>query len=73
MPELLIDLHLTSDQVLAYYRGQARNVRAQATTGQYVQFPASVLQRHVTAQGIHGRFRLEFDAHCKFIQLARAD
>jgi len=29
------------------------------------------LQRHVTEQGVHGWFRLEFDADQKFLRLDR--
>jgi hypothetical protein len=69
MPELYIDLHLSPDALLRYYRGEARNVRARATTGQVVQFPAGALQRHVAVDGIHGRFRLVFDENYRFVQL----
>lgn len=69
MPELVIELHLTPSQVLSYYRGQTRAVQARAMTGQVVQFPASALQRVVTNDGVHGLFRLEFDAQNKFVGL----
>ncbi len=69
MPDLTIELNLTAGQLLAYYRGQARLVQARATTGQLVQFPASALQRHITKDGIHGLFRIEFDADHKFVRL----
>lgn len=71
MPDLIIELNLTAGQVLQYYRGTAQVVQARATTGQVVQFPANVLQRHVTQDGIRGRFRLEFDANRKFVGLVR--
>lgn len=69
MPALIVELDISASEMLAYYRGQARSVRARATTGQYVQFPASVLQRHITHQGVQGRFLIEFDANHKFIRL----
>ncbi|ACB74419.1 DUF2835 domain-containing protein [Opitutus terrae] len=69
MPDLILELHLTPDQMLGYYRGAVRTIVARATNGQTVQFPASVLQRHVTADGVHGRFRMEFDASHKFVRL----
>ncbi|HVU35154.1 MAG TPA: DUF2835 domain-containing protein [Opitutaceae bacterium] len=73
MPELIIELNLGPGQVLQYYRGVAQVVQARATTGQLVQFPASVLQRHVTKDGIRGRFRLEFDANHKLVGLHPVD
>lgn len=69
MPDLILELHITADQMLGYYRGAVRTVVARATNGQTVQFPASVLQKHVTADGIHGRFRMEFDENHKFLRL----
>ena len=71
MPDLTLEIHLTAAQMLGYYRGQARTVQARATTGQLVQFPATALQRHIAADGIHGRFRIEFDAQNKFVRLER--
>jgi hypothetical protein len=69
MPDLVIELHLSAGQLLQYYRGTARTVQARATTGQLVQFPAAVLQKHVTKEGIHGRFKIEFDENRKFVGL----
>ncbi len=42
-----------------------------ATDGRSVQFPAQAIQRFVTEDGVHGRFRLEFDARNKFVGLER--
>lgn len=71
MPELVIELNISADQLLAYYRGDARAVRARAVNGQTVQFPISVLQKHVMPDGIHGVFRMEVDANNKFIRIER--
>jgi hypothetical protein len=70
MPELIIELNLKPEQLLAYYRGTSRTAQARATNGQMVQFPASALQRLITPTGIHGLYRLEFDANHKFVGLA---
>lgn len=69
MPDLIFDLHISAEKMLGYYRGEVRNVFARATNGQTVQFPASVLQKHVGKDGIHGRFRMEFDENHKFVRL----
>jgi hypothetical protein len=71
MPSLVLELRISADDLLDYYRGVARTVHAVAVTGQTVNFPASALQRHVTEQGVHGWFRLEFDADQKFLRLDR--
>lgn len=69
MPELIIELNLTPSQLLPYYRGMTKVVHARATTGQTVQFPASVLTKVVTTDGIRGRFRLVFDENHKLVGL----
>jgi hypothetical protein len=69
MPALILDLSIPSHQLVAYYRGQIRTVRARAVTGQMVQFPVSALQKHILKEGVHGRFRIEFDEQHKFVAL----
>jgi len=73
MPALILELHITAEHFLDYYRGTARTVHATAVNGQTVIFPASALQRHVTREGIHGWFALEFDDHPRFIRLDRCN
>ena len=72
MPELTLELNISADQLLAYYRGEAKVVRARATTGQTVQFPANALRALVSPEGIRGRYRIVFDANNKFVGLERA-
>ena len=69
MPQLILQLDISAAEMLRYYRGEALSVRARATNGQTVQFPAAALQRLVTPDGIHGRFRIEFDQNYKFVRL----
>ena len=69
VPALDIELNFSSAQVLGYYRGQVRSIRARATNGQSVQFPASALQKFILQDGVHGRFRIEFDEQHKFLSL----
>jgi len=64
-------LSISSEQCLAYYRGTVRHVIARSASGQTVQFPASLLQRFVTQEGIHGRFQLLCDENNKCIELRR--
>jgi hypothetical protein len=73
MPALLLELHVSPDDLLDYYRGVARTVHTTAANGQTVNFPASALQRHVTVDGVHGWFRLEFDENNKFVRLDRQE
>ncbi len=66
-------LHIAPEAYLDYYRGVARNVLARATNGQTVQFPASLLQKFVTPEGVHGRFMLTCDERFKCVGLERLD
>lgn len=66
-------LRLTAAQCLEYYRGAARQVVARADTGQAVQFPASLLQRFITDEGVMGRFALTCDDEFHHPQLQRID
>ena len=45
-------LRITATQYLDYYRGTVKYVVVRSSTGQNVQFPASLLQQFVTSQGI---------------------
>lgn len=65
-------LHISAEQYLDYYRGAVRTVVARSTTGLTVQFPASLLQRFVTPEGIHGRFVLTADDQFRHPVLHRA-
>jgi Protein of unknown function (DUF2835) len=64
-------LRISAEQYLDYYRGAARHVIARSVTGQNVQFPASLLQRFVTPEGIEGDFVLSCDDHHKCVDLQR--
>lgn len=66
-------LRITPEQYVNYYRGAARHVVARCATGQTIQFPASLLQRFVTAEGIRGRFVLTCDERHKVVDLQRTD
>jgi len=66
-------LHISSEAYLDYYRGTIRHVVARCASGQTVQFPASLLQRFVTAEGIHGTFVLTCDENHKCVGLERLD
>ena len=64
-------LRITADQYLDYYRGTAQHVVVRCTTGQNVQFPASLLQQYVTQEGICGDFALTCDEYNRNSRLER--
>jgi hypothetical protein len=56
-----VQLTLTAGQILNFYRGNAETVVARSLDGRTVHFPAAVLPRLVTPEGVNGIFRLTFD------------
>jgi uncharacterized protein DUF2835 len=65
-------LHISPARYLDYYRGTVRHVIARCVTGQTVQFPASLLQKFVTTEGIQGLFALTCDDNNKCIELQKS-
>ena len=68
---ILVDLHISSDEYLGWYHGVAKNVRTTSVDGRSVLFPAGILQRFVTREGINGRFCIYFTAEGKFDRVER--
>lgn len=68
---IVVSLSISSDDYLLYYKGNARTVLAQTVDGRTVRFPASVLQRVITREGVHGRFAIYFNAEGKFERIER--
>jgi len=64
-------LRITSEQYLDYYRGRVRQVLVECGDGKKVQFPAAMLQRFVTQDGISGNFVLTCDEQFKNSRLER--
>lgn len=71
--ELDVDLAIDSEELLAMYRGTAREVIARAADGRVVRFPATVLRPFVDGRGVHGRFRIRFDTDNRFRGIVRVD
>ena len=64
-------LRITAEQYLGYYRGTVRQVLVECNDGTTVQFPAALLQRFVTQDGIRGNFVLTCDEQFKNSRLER--
>ncbi len=64
-------LRITADQYLDYYRGAAKHVVVRCANGQNIQFPAALLQKFVTPEGIHGNFALTCDEQLRNSRLDR--
>ncbi len=62
-------LGISAEQYLAYYQRAANSVSVVAFDGRRIQFPASLLQKFVTHNGIYGVFEMEFDEQNRFIRM----
>lgn len=63
---LEVHLNISAREYLLLYKGIARNVSALAVDGRRVRFPASILQRFVTREGVFGVFVITFDDQGRF-------
>jgi len=70
---LEIDLGIAPGEFLRLYRGEAGEVLARARDGRLVRFPAAALRPWVGHDGVHGRFRLSFDAAFRLRAIERID
>ncbi len=73
MSSLIVDLAIAADEYLRLYEGSARDVLALARDGRRVRFPAHILRRFVTRDGIYGSFRIEFNADNSFRSVEKID
>lgn len=71
MPRYFLDLDISRDDYLRYYRGGAASVRAVDREGRTVRFPASALRAHVRHSGVQGRFCLVTDDEHRLLELQR--
>ncbi len=68
---IIVSLNISAEEYLRVYNGAARTVFAQSTDGRSVRFPANILQRFVTRDGIQGRFCIFFTDEGKFDRVER--
>jgi len=66
---LVVPLSISSEELLRLYSGKARHVVAVAENGQTVRFPAGILRKLVTHDGVQGRFQIDFDTDGKFMNI----
>lgn len=59
MRSYVVDLHISSSELMRYYRGAAAAVAASDQYGRRIRFPATALRPFVSHEGVHGRFVLD--------------
>jgi hypothetical protein len=70
MPTVQVRLRISADELLRYYGGDAKVVRARTIDRQTtVQFPARLLRPFVTEDGVHGIFQLLFTPDNRFREM----
>ena len=65
----LVNLSITPDEFSKLYRGQASNVRAMASSGEVLSFPARSLQPYLSQEGVRGHFVITTDAANKLLSI----
>lgn len=68
---IIVDLTISAEEYLKLYQGVARDVICYSRDGRRVRFPAKILQRYVTHDGIQGSFCITFDQNQKFSAIRR--
>ena len=71
MQEIIVDIDIGPDEWIKLYNGSAQNVYTTSRDGRSVRFPARILSRFYLRDGIHGAFRILFDAQGKFSSIER--
>jgi len=68
---ITFSLRITADEYLKNYKGVGVNVKVKSHDGRNLLFPANVLQKFVTHDGIQGHFEMHFDHDNKFTDIKR--
>jgi len=71
MTELRFRLHLSRNEALRYYRGEATTVIVRAETGQTLSFPAQHIRPFIDVLGVNGVFKISFDNNNKLQSIQR--
>lgn len=71
LQKIAVDLRVSADEYLKFYRGQASVVTCRSRDGRRIQFPVSILNPYLTRDGVSGSFEIQFDAQGKFVAISR--
>ena len=64
-------LQIPTAEVLAYYKGAAKQVSVLAYDGRRIEFPAEKLRPFMSEDGVYGEFEMEFDREHRFVSMLR--
>ena len=71
MQRIIVDLKISTDEYLKFYRGQASVVTCLSRDGRRIQFPVKIINPYLTREGVNGSFEIQFDSKGKFVAITR--
>lgn len=71
--KFIFNLKISQEEYASYYRGEKNMVLATATNGRRIRFPAAILRRFLTHNGIRGTFEMVIDQNNRFLNLRKID
>ncbi len=66
-----VTINISPDDYVKAYQAPGKTVWAVDSEGRSIRFPANILRPFVEHDGIHGRFRIEFNELGKFSRIDR--
>lgn len=66
MQQIIVDIRIDKDEWLKIYRGETNIVYAISRDGRSIQFPANILSKYTTHDGVEGSFAITFNDAGKF-------
>lgn len=66
MQTVTLDISISKDEWLKIYRGETNLVFAKSRDGRSIKFPANILSKYTTHNGVHGSFVISFNDAGKF-------
>ena len=68
--QYIVELAISKQELLKYYRGVASQISAVATDGQTILFPVTAIQPFVTHEGVFGRFQLQVNSQGRLLKIS---
>ena len=68
--QYIVELAVSKQELLKYYRGAASQISAVATDGQTILFPVTAIQPFVTHEGVFGRFQLQVNSQGRLLKIS---
>jgi hypothetical protein len=71
MQQIIVDLFISREEWLKLYRGETHTVFATSRDGRSIKFPANILTKYTTQNGVEGSFVIQFTDEGKFQSITR--